>query len=75
MVLETSISRALEAFNSHQAIPPRSRHGSETSDSGYNGFRLNERKTVSVLMIRAIVQNGLIRPLDPIPAAWAEGHR
>ena len=25
-------------------------------------------------MIRAIVQNGLIRPLDPLPAAWVEGH-
>jgi hypothetical protein len=25
-------------------------------------------------MIRAIVQNGLICPLDPLPAAWVEGH-
>lgn len=25
-------------------------------------------------MIRAIVQNGLIRPLDPIPPDWVEGH-
>lgn len=25
-------------------------------------------------MIRAVVQNGLIRPLDPLPAAWVEGH-
>ncbi len=24
-------------------------------------------------MIRAVVQNGLIRPLDPLPAAWVEG--
>ncbi len=24
-------------------------------------------------MIRAIVQNGLIRPLDPLPVEWAEG--
>jgi hypothetical protein len=29
---------------------------------------------VNVLMIRAVVQNGLIRPLDPLPAAWVEGH-
>ncbi len=29
---------------------------------------------VSVLMIRAVVQNGLIRPLDPLPAAWVEGY-
>jgi hypothetical protein len=39
----------------------------------YNGPRTNGRK-VSVLMIRAIVQNGLIRPLEPLPAAWIEGH-
>ncbi len=26
-------------------------------------------------MIRGIVQNGMIRPLDPIPAAWVEGHQ
>ena len=25
-------------------------------------------------MIRAIVQDGLIRPLDPLPTAWVEGH-
>jgi len=25
-------------------------------------------------MIRAVVQNGLIRPLDPLPAAWVEGY-
>jgi hypothetical protein len=25
-------------------------------------------------MIRAVVQNGLIRPLDRLPAAWVEGH-
>ena len=25
-------------------------------------------------MIRAVVQNGLIRPLDPLPAVWVEGH-
>ena len=24
-------------------------------------------------MIRAIVQNGVIRPLDPIPSNWVEG--
>jgi len=24
-------------------------------------------------MIRAMVQNGLIRPLDPLPLDWAEG--
>ena len=24
-------------------------------------------------MIRAVVQNGLIRPLDPLPIEWAEG--
>ena len=24
-------------------------------------------------MIRAVVQNGLIRPLDPLPPDWAEG--
>jgi len=24
-------------------------------------------------MIRAVVQNGLIRPLEPLPAAWNEG--
>ncbi len=24
-------------------------------------------------MIRAVVQNGLIRPLDPMPANWIEG--
>jgi len=34
---------------------------------------MNRRK-VSVLMIRAVVQNGLVRPLDPLPAAWVEGH-
>jgi hypothetical protein len=26
-------------------------------------------------MIRAIVQNGLIHPLDPIPPDWVEGHQ
>jgi hypothetical protein len=26
-------------------------------------------------MIRAAVENGLIRPLDPMPAGWVEGHR
>ena len=26
-------------------------------------------------MIRAVVENGLIRPLDPMPAGWVEGHR
>jgi hypothetical protein len=25
-------------------------------------------------MIRAVVQNGLIRPVDPIPPTWVEGH-
>ncbi len=25
-------------------------------------------------MIRAVVQNGMIRPLDPIPPDWTEGH-
>jgi len=25
-------------------------------------------------MIRAVVQNGLIHPLDPLPDAWFEGH-
>jgi hypothetical protein len=25
-------------------------------------------------MIRAIVENGVIRPLDPLPASWCEGH-
>jgi hypothetical protein len=25
-------------------------------------------------MIRAVVHNGLIRPLDPLPASWVEGH-
>jgi hypothetical protein len=25
-------------------------------------------------MIRAVVQNGVIRPLDPIPSNWVEGH-
>jgi hypothetical protein len=25
-------------------------------------------------MIRGIIQRGLIRPLDPIPADWVEGH-
>ena len=25
-------------------------------------------------MIRAIVQNGEIRPLEPLPAEWNEGH-
>jgi hypothetical protein len=25
-------------------------------------------------MIRAVVQNGVIRPLEPIPADWVEGH-
>ena len=25
-------------------------------------------------MIRAVVQNGLIHPLDPLPAAWVKGH-
>ncbi len=29
---------------------------------------------VSELIIRAIVQNGLIRPLDSLPSAWVEGH-
>jgi hypothetical protein len=24
-------------------------------------------------MIRAVVQNGLIRPVDPLPIEWAEG--
>ncbi len=24
-------------------------------------------------MIRAVIQNGLIRPLDPLPIEWAEG--
>ncbi len=24
-------------------------------------------------MIRAVVQNGLIRPLEPLPAEWGEG--
>jgi hypothetical protein len=24
-------------------------------------------------MIRAIVQNGLIRPLEPLPEEWSEG--
>jgi hypothetical protein len=24
-------------------------------------------------MIRAVVQNGLLRPLDPLPVGWAEG--
>ncbi len=26
-------------------------------------------------MIRAVVQNELIRPLDPLPDAWVEGHQ
>ena len=26
-------------------------------------------------MIRAVVQNGLIRPLEPLPAEWTEGRR
>jgi len=26
-------------------------------------------------MIRAVLQNGLIHPLDPIPLDWAEGHQ
>ena len=26
-------------------------------------------------MIRAVVENGLIRPLDPMPDGWVEGHR
>ncbi len=25
-------------------------------------------------MIRAIVEKGLIRPLDPLPRSWEEGH-
>jgi predicted DNA-binding antitoxin AbrB/MazE fold protein len=25
-------------------------------------------------MIRAVVQDGLLRPLDPLPLDWAEGH-
>ena len=25
-------------------------------------------------MIRAIVEKGVIRPLDPLPASWGEGH-
>jgi hypothetical protein len=25
-------------------------------------------------MIRGVVQDGLIRPLDPLPPDWAEGH-
>lgn len=25
-------------------------------------------------MIRAIVENGVIRPLDPSPPSWGEGH-
>jgi hypothetical protein len=26
-------------------------------------------------MIRAVVQNGVIHPLDPIPPDWVEGHQ
>jgi hypothetical protein len=26
-------------------------------------------------MIRAVVQNGLIQPVDPIPPNWVEGHQ
>jgi hypothetical protein len=26
-------------------------------------------------MIRAVVQNGVIRPVDPIPPDWLEGHQ
>ncbi len=26
-------------------------------------------------MIRAVVQSGLIRPLDPLPDVWVEGHQ
>ena len=26
-------------------------------------------------MIRAVVENGLIRPLDPMPDGWVDGHR
>jgi hypothetical protein len=34
----------------------------------------NEKQDQDALsMIRAIVQNGLIRPLDPLPVEWAEG--
>jgi hypothetical protein len=25
-------------------------------------------------MIRAVINNGLIRPLEPLPPAWQEGH-
>ncbi len=25
-------------------------------------------------MIRAVVQKGVIRPLEPLPASWSEGH-
>jgi predicted DNA-binding antitoxin AbrB/MazE fold protein len=25
-------------------------------------------------MIRAIVENGVIRPLEPLPPSWSEGH-
>jgi len=42
--------------------------------SGYNRPRMNGRK-VGVPMIRAVVQNGLIRPLEPLPAEWTEGRR
>jgi hypothetical protein len=47
-------------------------------DGGYNSCRQGDgpqvkREKLGERMIRAIIENGQIRPLDPLPAEWNDG--
>jgi len=64
------------------AIPPEIEGRPETSTSAdsfvvlINGVLGDHSPFGSVpLMIRAVIQNGQIHPLDPLPAEWTEGRQ
>jgi hypothetical protein len=46
----------------------------EVDQARVSRYNLHINRGGVIFMIRAIVEKGVIRPLDPLPASWCEGH-